>query len=182
MRASRQSRAKTRRTPPTPPIVPPVLPLIVFEESEGEHYLLTVNGNRAGSRWVHHSQLGYAITELGTQFGTAIRVEIHQRDGHIHVDLIPPAPKPDLRAETAQPQPAPPASGPVRPAPDLLEFGAVGFLAGEEVTLSLIVQETAADASGVARILIDRSIPPIPRGQIILRGTISGVTSIQPLN
>jgi len=64
--------------------------------------------------------------------------------------------------------------------PDLLEFSASGFLAGEEVTLSIVVQETAANASGVARILIDRAVPPEPRSQIILRGSISGATSIQP--
>ena len=161
-------------------VVPPVLPLIVFEEHDDQQLLLTVNGDRSRARWVHRNEMGQIITELSHRFGTATRVEVHQRDGHIRADLLPQAPAPAPGLDVGQqPINATPLPEPA-PVPDLLEFSASGFLAGEEVTLSIVVQETAANASGVARILIDRAVPPEPRSQIILRGSISGATSIQP--
>lgn len=180
MRKTRRAHRESPARPPQPNVIPPVLPLIVFEEHEGDHLLLTVNGDRSRARWVHRNEVGQIITEVSHSFGTAIRVEVHQRDGHIRADLLPPAPAPAPGLDGGeQPIDETPLPAPA-PLPELLEFSASGFLAGEEVTFSIIVQETTANASGIARILIDRAVPPEPRSQVILRGSISGATSVQP--
>jgi hypothetical protein len=82
--------------------VPIVLPRLVFRAQNDAEFALTVHGvdhiddgslRPAGRRpVVGRSELGTVVASLAEQAGTAVRVEIHERDGTVHADIIEPPP------------------------------------------------------------------------------------------
>lgn len=74
-----------------------------------------------------------------------------------------------------------PRTQPIR-APVLVEVHAEGFVAGEDVAVTVVLRHGSAGPGGHVRALIDRTEIPSPdTAEIALVGRISGTTSFQPL-
>lgn len=175
---------RRRRFPPraaadATPAVPAVLPLVVFE-AHGDRLVVTVNGDKLAAAPIHRDEIGRVLTELVTKFGAPTRVELHEQDGTVHADIVPPPPpEPEPEEETVEEQPMRRRR---HRAPVLVEVHAEGFVAGEDVAVTVVLRHGSAGPGGHVRALIDRTEIPSPdTAEIALVGRISGTTSFQPL-
>lgn len=151
--------------------VPAVLPLVVFEAGESDQLVMTVNGDKATAAVVNRGEVGRVLTELMARFATPARVEVHEQDGTVHVDIVQPPPPP-LEEPDEVDASTPPADA---QAPELSELCAGGFVPGEEVAVAVVARATSADPEGEARVVLNRShLSTDPEGsEVVLVGRIS---------
>lgn len=73
--------------------IPAVLPVIIAEARDKD-LLVTVAGDSDHAQTVARSELGSTLASLVAELGVATRVEVHQADGRVLVDILePPAPE-----------------------------------------------------------------------------------------
>lgn len=160
-----------RRQPKPSGPVPPVLPQIIAEVVSAEHVVLTVNGKRLPATPTRRDELGAVIAELVARFASPTRVEVRELDGSVYADILTPEPN----------DPAIPDETPDRARPELVEFTAEGFVAGEDVAIALVLRHTSAAGNGTARALLDRAEHATLTGELVLLGRISGTTAVRPI-
>ena len=117
-----------------------------------------------------------AVAELVARLGTPARVGVREVDGTGHGDILtPPTPTRD-ETPTGEPDTA------RRPAPELVEFTADGFVPGEDVAIALVLRHTSAAGNGTARALLDRAEHATVTGELILLGRVSGTTTVRRID
>ncbi|MFZ2751511.1 MAG: hypothetical protein WAZ15_14555 [Propioniciclava sp.] len=158
-----------RRQPKPSGPVPPVLPQIIAEVVSAEHVVLTVNGKRLPATPTRRDELGAVIAELVARFASPTRVEVRELDGSVYADILTPEPN----------DPAIPDETPDRARPELVEFTAEGFVAGEDVAIALVLRHTSAASNGSARALLDPAEQAAVTGEVVLLGRISGTTAVR---
>jgi len=153
---------------PTAQAIPAVLPVIVAE-AHGDDLVITLDGKSDRSETVARAGLGEALARLVAELGVATRVELHEADGRVLVDILnPPAPVEAPHLEAAK------AGG-------SLMVGGGDFMPGEAVAVAVVIDHVSADADGHVSGEWDPAATRDEDGaEVLLVGRISHTVVTQP--
>lgn len=156
--------------------MPPVLPVIVAKAHEDD-LVITIGGNKDTAETVPRAELGATLARLVADLGVPTRVEVHEADDRVLVDILQPPPEPE--ADTGEND---------HPDEDehegagLVEVRGGEFMPGEAVAVAVVMRHTSADGDGQARTLVDPALVPGSGGaEVVLFGRISGTVAVRSL-
>lgn len=158
--------------------MPAVLP-VVIAEARGDDLVLTIDDRKDATETVPRGEVGTALARIVAELGVPTRVEVHEADGRVLVDILDP-PHEEPEPDTAEPEESP--DGENAAAAGLVEVSGGGFTPGEAVAVAVILRHTSAEADGVARTLVDPALVPGAGGaEVVLIGRISEAVAVRPL-
>lgn len=172
--ANPAKRRQSDRT--TDDAVPPVLPVVVAE-AHGDDLVVRVGDAKDAAETVPRAELGATLARLVADLGVPTRVELHEADGRVLVDILDPP----RETEVDTPEDGTPSGGSEDEA-ELVEVAGKDFMAGEAVAVAAIMRHTSADGDGQARALVNPALVPGAGGaEVVMVGRISGVVVVRSL-
>ncbi|MVT25063.1 hypothetical protein [Nesterenkonia alkaliphila] len=169
----RRAKQQTRDVAPVPPVLP-----VVVAEARGEDLVLTVGDDKDDIQTVPRGEVGAALARIVSELGVPTRVEVHEADGRVLVDILDPPHEPEPEHTKADAL----TEGEAAEIAGLVDVSGDGFRPGEAVAVAVILRHISADSEGVARTLVDPALVPGAGGaEVVMIGRISDAVAVRPL-
>lgn len=170
--ASPAKRRQSNRT--TDDAVPPVLPVVVAE-AHGDDLVVTVGDAKDAAETVPRAELGATLARLVADLGVPTRVEVHETDDRVLVDILQPPSEADTGVVDRPDEDEHEGTG-------LVEVSGEDFMPGEAVAVAVVLRHTSADGDGQARALVNPALVPGAGGaEVVMVGCISGAVAVRSL-
>ncbi len=160
--------------------VPVVLPLVEVHVDSNGHLGITVDHEpHDPEETLTREDLCRVVTDIATEVGTPVRVEVHEADSTF-IDIITPSgPMP---AESTPPATTAESSGSGTGLPGMPmvvgEVAGAGFLPHEDVAVAVVVAHQVAATDGTARLRLPPALLEAHPGLVVLMGITSGAVTI----
>jgi len=158
--------------------VPVVLPVVDVTFDAHGHLTVTVDNTpydvAANVTLTGRAALGQVLTEVTMELNCPVRVQVHEADGTTYTDILTPADRRPVSAAHKHQASGLHSVG-TSFGPGLTMHG---FDPGEQVVVSVIVTEGAADANGIARLRLPAALLAKHPGTVVLLGRTSGMVAL----
>ena len=153
-----------------------MLPVVVAE-AHGDELVVTVDGAKDAAETVPRTELGAALARMVADLGVATRVEVHEPDDRVLVDILEPPREPEANTVEDDHRDRDEDGG-----AELMEVSGGDFMPCEAVAVAVIFRHTSADGDGQARALVDPALVPGAGGaELVLFGRSSGTVAVRSL-